>query len=801
MDAKAVTTNLMALLALGGGAVLALGHRSEPAGFAESAPFAASPSASPAEHRPASMAMGEPNAVRLASNTAEIRRLPVEWPLQTQPAPPATLRPQTLRLPATNLPSMDGLTVAGSGTPASPNAISLPAVNRLPAPLPEYAKTAPDTEPNSASYDAPFHAPIDTPYDAPYASMAPSLQPARPEAAGHVWPATQPQPVAQFIVPSTAPPAGAAPVVPSDLVGPVRGMNDEISGPGTPGVGPMATETLPMLQGPDNAAPDQVMPDHFGLPVEEIVDERTPSVDNILLEEVSPGELLAFRPWWQNPVSTPMSESATTVTPDTLILSALRHSPQIAGLRALPEIRDAEVVEALADFDPTSFMEARFDDVNEPVGNLFTTGGPSRLLEHSLNVEGGARKRLQSGGSLEVRQRLGHENSNSAFILPNNQGTARLSLNYNQPLLNGAGKRVNRSQIVLAQISLNQAWDELASELQNHLLDVIEAYWNIYQQRSILLQRQRSEHRAEQILKTLAGRRGLDATETQIARVRAAVASRRLDVISAERDVRNVETDIRNLVQDPQLATVLLELVPGESPQRLQPEVNLHDSVVTAIQLRPEVNRKIRDIKSASVELDLARNDLLPMLNLVVSAYADGLAGSSDVPRAFSNSLSTGGPTYSTGLVFELPMGNRAAKARLRRQQAQIRLFAAQLQTTIGNVSSEVERATRDVVTNYERMRSSVLSVRAAELSLAAAVRQWELMSGDARSGSLLLDEVLDKQLLLVQEELTFARSEFEYMVALAKLRRAEGTLLRRHHIAPVCGGPDGGSVGLEINP
>ena len=33
-------------------------------------------------------------------------------------------------------------------------------------------------------------------------------------------------------------------------------------------------------------------------PVEEIVDKRTPSVDNVLLEEVSPGELLAFRPWW-----------------------------------------------------------------------------------------------------------------------------------------------------------------------------------------------------------------------------------------------------------------------------------------------------------------------------------------------------------------------------------------------------------------------------------------------------------------------------------------------------------------------
>ena len=522
-----------------------------------------------------------------------------------------------------------------------------------------------------------------------------------------------------------------------------------------------------------------------------------PSVDLDVLEEVTPEELLKFQPWWHAAVEKAMSPSSHVITPDSLVLAALNHSPQIAALRAIPEIRDAELTEALADFDPRVFVEGSFDDINEPVGNQFTTGGPPRLMEHTLSTKCGVRKRLQSGGSLELVQQFGHENSNSLFIQPNNQGTARMMLNYNQPLLNGRGRRVARSQIVMAQISRNQAWDELSRELQRHLVDVIEAYWNVYFQRSVLLQRQRSYERAVEILHTLKARRGLDATETQIARVRSAVASRRLDVISAERDVRNIETDIRNLVQDPQFTSVMLELVPVERPARLQPELDLQQSVVAAIRQRPEVNQKIRDIKSASIELDVARNDLLPVLNLVVSTYVNGLEGRSDVGQAFVNSLRDGSPSYSTGLLFEVPLGNRAARARLKRQNAQVRLLAAQLQTTIGNVASEVERATRDVITNYEQMRSAMLAVRAAELSLAAVRRQWELMPGDGQSTSLLLDEVLDKQLQLVQEELVFARAEFEYAVSYAKLRRAEGALLQRQGIAAVAGGPDGGDVGL----
>lgn len=554
---------------------------------------------------------------------------------------------------------------------------------------------------------------------------------------------------------------------------------------------PPATGNPPVLearrQPPMDAEVLQTPPPDAGRPQPAGVRDQEPRAGQSEPEgddaDTGPDELSLFLPWWQGAVVRPMSGTSAAVTPDMLVMAALRHSPRVAALQAIPEIRTAELCEAQAAFDARSFVEASFDDLNEPVGNTLVTGGPPRLMDHNFRSRAGVRKRNALGGSMELAQGIGHQNSNSVFFVPNNQGNSRLALNYNQPLLNGFGRKVNRSQIVIANIAVNQAWDEVAGEMQRHLLSVLEGYWNVYYQRSVLLQRQRSHQRALDILRLLEGRRDLDASETQIARARAAAASRRLDVISSERDLRNAETDVRNLVQDPALASLMLEMVPAEAPARIRPALDLRASILTAIERRPEVQQQMREIKRRSVELDVARNDLLPVLDLVVSSYVLGLEGRSDIGQAIVNQFSRGGPSYTTGLVFEAPFGNRAAKARLRRKQAQIRMLAAQLQSTIGNVSSEAERAARNTMAAYERMRGAMQSVGAAELSLAAVRRQWELMPGDDRTASLLLDELLAKQLLLAQEEQIFSQAEFDYLVSLAELRRAEGTLLQRQHV------------------
>ena len=57
-------------------------------------------------------------------------------------------------------------------------------------------------------------------------------------------------------------------------------------------------------------------------------------------------------------------------------------------------------MEADAQFDWTGFMETRWDDISEPVGNTLTTGGPTRFNDHRWDYEAGVRPgRIGVGGS------------------------------------------------------------------------------------------------------------------------------------------------------------------------------------------------------------------------------------------------------------------------------------------------------------------------------------------------------------------------------------------------------------------
>ena len=191
-----------------------------------------------------------------------------------------------------------------------------------------------------------------------------------------------------------------------------------------------------------------------------------------------------------------------------------------------------------------------------PTGSVLDAGaGVPRLREEDWFVSGGLRRKNQLGGRFEVAQQLGTRDSNSQFFFPGNQGNARLTLSYNQPILNGAGRAYNNSLVVLADLDTRIASHRTATELQDHLLEVTEAMWELYHQRSILLQKRRHLERAHVILIRLEKRSSVDSLASQIARARAAVAMRRSELIRAAAAIRNAEARIRALVNSPTMLT------------------------------------------------------------------------------------------------------------------------------------------------------------------------------------------------------------------------------------------------------
>jgi len=199
-------------------------------------------------------------------------------------------------------------------------------------------------------------------------------------------------------------------------------------------------------------------------------------------------------PWWDRRVKEPagLAQLTLPVSIDQLVQGALQYSSYVKVISAEPWIQRSEIVREQAEFDWRLFLESTYDDKNDPVGSELTTGNDqSRFKDRTLSGETGLRRRNLYGGRTEVTQQLGGQRNNSRFLDPNPQSTALLELRYTQPLLNGAGRCYNESRVVLARIGTNAAEDQLARELQSHLLQVTEAYWDLYLARAEYFQRLR----------------------------------------------------------------------------------------------------------------------------------------------------------------------------------------------------------------------------------------------------------------------------------------------------------------------
>ena len=179
--------------------------------------------------------------------------------------------------------------------------------------------------------------------------------------------------------------------------------------------------------------------------------------------------------------------AALRMSVDQLVEAALRDSSYVHVVSAEPRIRQTAIVEEQAAFDWGAFLETTYNDLNEPVGNVLTTGTlEDRYKDRTWSSSGGVRRQNLLGGKTELSQRVGSEENNSRFLEPNPQATTQLELRYTQPLLNGAGRSFNESRIVLARIHTEISSDELAAELEEHLVKVTEAYWELYRAGRVL---------------------------------------------------------------------------------------------------------------------------------------------------------------------------------------------------------------------------------------------------------------------------------------------------------------------------
>ena len=517
-----------------------------------------------------------------------------------------------------------------------------------------------------------------------------------------------------------------------------------------------------------------------------------PYLDRVGYKSDETGETVSpipstFRPWWEAHLSQAQPANEFSIGVNWLLRSALQHSPRVQAVATEPHIQNSLLIEEHAAFDWLAFLDSTYDDLNDPVGNTLTTGNnDDRFKDRVWYANGGFRRRNQNGGELEIAQRIGHQSNNSRFLFPNPQGTARLELSYTQPLLNGAGAPYNESQILLARINLYASGDDVATSLEDHLLKVTRAYWALYESRAALVQRLRLMREAEKIASHLTARANVDSLRRQILRAKAAVANRRSEISRARTAIRNAESEIRLLVNDPALlASNGMRFSPNESPLVDFIPISMQDCLTSALLNRPDISLAIRSMRSTSLRLGIAKNEILPKLDLLVSTYVAGLEGDSRIDSAFGNQFADGRPGVSVGLRFEMPVGNRAPRARLQRRQWEMKRAIFEFQTVVEEALTSVEVAVREVSTSYQEMVGKYESMLASTDETEYLGDRWLNLPSENDSAVLLLENLLDAQERRSDEEAAFVQSQVNYVMSLVELRKQTGRLLQITPCAP----------------
>jgi hypothetical protein len=491
---------------------------------------------------------------------------------------------------------------------------------------------------------------------------------------------------------------------------------------------------------------------------------------------------------WDGPVDDPLwnDGASTRRSLEDLYRQALEHSNILKTYRDLPLIRETGMQEADGDFDIETFIDGRINRRNEPIGSQLTTGNTAtRFFEHEDYLEAGLRKRLSSGAQVTLSNRLATLSNNSAFLIPQNQGSSDLTLSVVQPLLQGGGYHYNHAKIKLAKIESRSASAEFVRQLDGHLLEVNNAYWALYQTRAHFLLTRDVVGTTAAILRQLEQRSDLDALQSEVLRARAALEMRKAMLNRAEMEARNSEERLRALVNDPgEEIGSNTELVPVTPPLLVRYLDDVRRVAKDALRNRPEVQQGFDALRAAIVRRDVHKNEKLPTLNLVADLMLGDIEARDRATVAFESQFGAG-TGYMLGFQFTQPWDNDAERARLLRSEIELRQQASRLRAIVDIILLESLVTYRELMAAYRDLQGRHATLQASREELRQLRERLEIDTDDDRGRTtatqlqLILDSMDRNQ---IAEEL-FLQSIVAYNAAFARLHSARGTFLRRENV------------------
>lgn len=496
------------------------------------------------------------------------------------------------------------------------------------------------------------------------------------------------------------------------------------------------------------------------------IESEEPNPREMIENSMTPLNLTANRPQYQritqqppevqpSPPAPVMAETdGVELTLNDVIILGLENNRTIKNQYLERIVQRQDLIVAEDKFNPnfTPNLSINWSDITQ--GNLTT-------ITNGLVLSAGVVIKIPTGGELNMgwvgqRQQQNYQGSGGSDrdVLRQN-----LELTFKQPLLRGAGQRVNRADIEIARITETINLLDLKSTLIDKTTEIIISYRRVLQaQEEVKIDLQALENAKKTVENTQflidAGR----IAKAELITVQSQVADQEIALLSSRNNLRQRRLDLLELLDIDEdvniIASQNLEIQP--------PPLDIDRIRQSILEHQPSYLKAKLNLENAKTQLVIDENKRRWNIDLATVVRHD------PAPNIIENRTE-----LSAGLTFSKALGDRSIERDFQRSRVNVLKLENDLKETIQKVNTEVTKNLQDIELNFKKVELSRQATKLAELQLSNEVEKIKL----GFQGRRLLD-LVDFQSKLNEAQNNELNAKIDYLNALTNLEKNLGITL-----------------------
>jgi outer membrane protein len=479
-----------------------------------------------------------------------------------------------------------------------------------------------------------------------------------------------------------------------------------------------------------------------------------------------------------------------------LINLTLENNLDISVTRLSPLASQYAIATNYRQFEPTLAINANFtSDASRSRTQLTGVDSVSQFVD---NFSVGYGQTFKTGTDLLVEFTLNRTSSNDAFSTFNPAWLSRMRYQVTQHLLSGFGSSINTRGIRIAQN--NKTISEV--QFERTVIDLVaqaqKSYWDLVFAAADIKIKQDSLALADQTLRD--NERQVDVgtlARIDLIQSRSQVATRREELIVSNFTQSQIQDQIKKVFsRGPDPGLVLAKITPTQDASAPADAdiLPVADAIRVALENRPELRQASLQLRNSDIEIEYAKNQLLPIFDVTASYTHSGIGGTETVREGFGPlaaiiAVNRGGAGdsfgdllkmnqrgYAFGFNLQIPLGNGARQAEYSRISVEKKTNEENIKAVEQQIALEVRNAITAVEMNKARIEAASTSRELADEQYKAEQRRFMLGASTVRF-------VLEEQRNLEQMQTNENAALVNYRKALVDYDRALGVTLKKNNI------------------